>query len=97
MFRGAVIPWYTPEGWTKMRAVAGDRDKLHDTFEEFERTNSARITELLAAGQPVEKVAIDVDALIAWCAAERRPLDSSARHMFAAITITGGASQAEQV
>jgi hypothetical protein len=92
--RGAVFPWYTPDGWTKLRAAAADRDNLHDTFDEFEHASGARISDLVAAGHQVEKVVIDVDALITWCAAKRRPLDSSARHVFAAITLTERDSRA---
>jgi len=87
LFRGVVLPWYTAETWPKMRAAAADRDKLHDTFEEFERSSNATIDDLVAKGHPVEKVELDVDALIAWCKAEGRPLDREARNMFGAMTL----------
>jgi len=87
VFRGVILPWFTPESWPKMRAVAADRDNLHDTFEEFERSSTASFNELVAAGHAVEKVEIDADALISWCRAEGRPLDGKARQMFAAITL----------
>jgi hypothetical protein len=85
-FRGAVVPWYTSESWPKMREAAADRDRLHETFEEFERSSTGTVNDLVAKGQPVEKIQLDVEALIAWCKAESRPLDRIARHMFAVLS-----------
>lgn len=87
VFRGLIIPWYTAESWLKMLAAAADRDRLHDTFEEFERHSAAKFNDVVAKGHPVEKVEIDVDGLIGWCKAEGRPLDGSARHVFAILTL----------
>src|ERR1700730_16477819 len=87
LFRGVILPWFTPERWPKMRAVAADRDNLHDTFGECEQSGPASLNDLIAKGHPVEKILIDVDALIAWCKAESRPLDSSARHVFAFLSV----------
>jgi hypothetical protein len=85
-FRGLVVPWYTSESWPKMREAAADRDKMHATFEEFERSSTVTVNDAIAKGQPVEKIELDVAALIAWCKAEGRPLDRSARHMFAVLS-----------
>jgi hypothetical protein len=87
LFGGVLLPWYTPDSWPKMREAAADRDNLYDTFEEFERSSTDTFNNLVAAGHPVEKVLIDVDALIAWCKAEGRPLDSNARHIFAVLSV----------
>jgi len=81
------MPWFSPEGYVKMRAAAADKDNLFDTFEEFEQNAIAHFDQAVADGHATEKVMIDADALIAWCIAERRPLDGIARQMFAAITV----------
>jgi hypothetical protein len=86
-FRGLIMPWFTPEGYVKMRAAAVDRDNLRDTFEEFEQAASASFREAVRNGHPVEQVILDVDALIAWCAAEEQPLDGMALQMFAFVTV----------
>jgi hypothetical protein len=86
-FRGVVVPWFTPESWPKMREAAADRDRLHDTFEEFERSSAVSVNDVVAKGHPVEKIQLDVDALIAWCKAEDRPLDRGARQMFAMLSV----------
>jgi hypothetical protein len=87
LFRGLILPWFTKEGWPKILAVAADRARLHDTFEDFERVSTSKFNELVAKGHPVEKVVVDADALIAWCKAEGRPLDTMARQEFAMMTL----------
>lgn len=87
VFRGVIVPWFTSESWSKMRAAAADRDRLHDTFAEFELSSAETLKELAASRHPAEKVLIDVDALIAWCKAEGRPLDGRARQIFAVLTL----------
>jgi hypothetical protein len=87
LFRSALMPWFNANSWPKMRAAAVDRDKLHETFEDFERVSNTRYNDLTSVGHPVEKVEIDVAALIAWCASEKRPLDSFARQQFAILTL----------
>jgi hypothetical protein len=86
LFRGLLMPWFTAEGYVKMRAAAADKSKLIDTFEEFEQAASARFDQAVSDGHPVEKVVIDADRLIA-CKEEGRPLDAMARQTFAAMTV----------
>jgi hypothetical protein len=45
----------------------------------WERGAQAAIAELVAMGRIVRKVPIDFEALLAWCQAQDRPLDSAAR------------------
>jgi hypothetical protein len=87
IFRGLIVPWFTAESWPKMCEAAADRSNLFDTFEEFERSVTASVDDAIAKGQPVEKIQIDVDALIAWCKAEGRPLDGKARQMFGLLSV----------
>ena len=86
-FSGLKVPWFSPEGYVKMRAAAADRENLCDTFEEFEQNAIAHFDQAVADGHSTEKVMIDADALIAWCVAKNRPLDATARYMFTAITV----------
>jgi hypothetical protein len=82
-----LIPWFTEESWPKLREAAADQDNLHDTFEDFQRINTPRFNHLVAEGHPVEKIQIEVEALIAWCGIEGRPLDRTARQMFAMLSV----------
>jgi hypothetical protein len=67
------------EGWERLRELAVDREQLDDSFDAWERGAQAAIAELAAMGRVVRKVPIDIEALLAWCQAQDRPLDSAAR------------------
>jgi hypothetical protein len=73
------LAWYTREGWERLRELAVDREQLDDSFDAWERGAQAAITELAAMGRIVRKVPIDLEALLAWCQAQDRPLEASAR------------------
>jgi hypothetical protein len=73
------LAWYTREGWERLRELAVDRDQLDDSFDEWERGAQAAIAELATIGRVVRKVPIDFEALLAWCQAEDRPLNTAAR------------------
>jgi hypothetical protein len=87
IFQGLVLPWFTPDGYMTMRAAAADRQRLCDTYGEFERVATSLFNEAVRKRQPVEKVTVDADALIAWCKSEARPLDGFARQYFAILTV----------
>ena len=73
------LAWYTRQAWARLRELADDRDKLDDTFEDWERGAMAAIRDLESIGRQVHKVPIDVDALVAWCCAGGHRIDSAAR------------------
>jgi hypothetical protein len=73
------LAWYTREGWARLRELAHDRDALDDSFEDWERSALEAIRELESVGRKVRKVSIDIEALVAWCRARGRALDSAAR------------------
>ena len=81
------FPVFSPEGWQRMRAAAVDGERLHDSAEQYDAANWERVERHTAAGHLVELVQVDAGALIAWCRAERIPLDSRARHLFTLRTV----------
>lgn len=84
----------TAAEYLKMRAAAVDQNMLPSTFEEFERRSAVAFDSLVAKDQLVEKVLLDVDVLIRWCAAQGRPLDQSARYTFIRLTVAERNSRA---
>jgi hypothetical protein len=70
-----ILATYTPDGWARILAVAADRKDLR-SYPAMELFNAKLLKGARDSGQVVLIVAIDADALIAWCRAERRPLDS---------------------
>lgn len=83
-----VAPILTREGWAKVRAAYANPGSLGASFEDFERVNTARFNDLVAAGYAVERVPIDADALIAWCARQELPVDANSSRVFAGLTVT---------
>jgi hypothetical protein len=78
------VAWYRPEQWALLRQVSTNREKLSETWSEWEATASARLTELRARGLEIRKVDVDVRELQAWCESRRRPIDGSARSEYVA-------------
>jgi hypothetical protein len=73
------IAWYTREAWERLRAIADDREKLDDSFEEWERGALQAIRDLASVGRHGRKVPIDVDAYVRWCGERGCRLDSASR------------------
>jgi hypothetical protein len=76
------LAWYTREGWERLRELAADRDALDYTFEDWERGALVAIRDLKSVGRQVNKVPVDIEALVAWCREHGRRLDSAARAEF---------------
>jgi hypothetical protein len=78
------VAWYTREPWATVRAVAIDPDNLEATYEDWVAMAGRALQQLAQTGLRLEKVAIDSQALRAWCQREGRPVDAEARAAFAA-------------
>jgi len=73
------LAWYSHEAWERLRAIADDREKLDDSFEEWERGALQAIRDLASVGRRVRKVTIDLDAYVTWCHERGCRLDSASR------------------
>ena len=81
------VAWFTPDEWTKLRAVAPDADELHATFDEWHAVIEKRLSELRAAGVRLQRVPISVAALLAWCDVRGRRPDADARAEYIAFEL----------
>ncbi len=73
------IAWYDSAQWTKLKQIAADTEQLDNTHEEWKRNVEQTERQLAADGMVVRRVPIDVDALLAWCRAQNKPVDGAAR------------------
>jgi hypothetical protein len=73
------LAWYSREAWERLYAIADDRERLDDSFEEWERGALQAIRDLASVGRQVRKVPIDVDAYVTWCHERGCRLDSASR------------------
>lgn len=76
------MAWYRPEQWTLLREISVDREKMSETWSEWEATASAKLAELRERGVDIRKVDVDVRELQAWCERRHRPIDGAARSEF---------------
>ena len=68
--------------WERLRAIADDRERLDDSFEEWERGALQAIRDLASVGRQVRRVPIDLEAYVAWCRERGCRLDSASRAEF---------------
>ncbi len=80
----AGIAWFRANQWQLLRSLATDAEDLEETHEEWVKIAEKTIEDLARQGVLAQKVDVDVNELQAWCSAQNRPLDSSARAGYAA-------------
>ena len=80
----AGIAWFRASQWQLLRSLAADADDLEETHGEWLKIAEKTIEDLAKLGVHTQKVDVDVNELQAWCSAQKRPLDSSARAAYAA-------------
>jgi hypothetical protein len=79
------MPWFTPEGWQQLKAVADDAQALIGTHEEFVRKTAGAMRMFKKRRIAVEKFTIDVDHMTAWCRRHGHRIDSRGRAMYGAL------------
>jgi hypothetical protein len=85
------IGWYSRAEWTRLKQVAVDPDNLHDTYEEWVRGAEEAERQIARPGLTLRRVMIDVDSLVAWCAARQKSVDGAARSEYIQELVRSGA------
>lgn len=75
----AGLCWFQADQWEQLKAVAEDADRLEATWAEWEAKSLEMIDVFATRGILIEKVWVDVQALIDWCAAREKPVNASTR------------------
>lgn len=78
------IAWYRKDQWSRLREVVSDRDELEETYEDWLVGAQATLVRMAVDGVLVRPVDVDIEALVRWCRAEGRSVDSAARAAYAA-------------
>jgi len=89
------VAWYSREDWERLHEVADDRNKLDDTYEDWERQALKMIRDLEAVGQRIQKVPINIEALIAWCRERKCRVDMAARSEYVSYLLSQGKQDSE--
>jgi hypothetical protein len=74
------IAWYTPESLEQLRAVA---EHKVGTYEEVSDLTEKAIADFARRGIKVEKVLIDIPALVHWCRSNGHLVNSRAISIYA--------------
>jgi hypothetical protein len=73
------IAWYQRSEWPLLLSLSTDGDTLERTYDEWRVAAEAMFDQMEERDMAVEKVQVRMAELAAWCAAQGRPLDESAR------------------
>jgi len=77
------IAWFRPDQWELLRSLSADAEVLEPTHAEWQKLARRTVRDLAGQGILARRVDVDVDRLQAWCKAQDRPLDASARAAYA--------------
>ncbi len=62
------LGWYRREDWDRLLRMFPDRDKLHDTYDEWLKDVLKGEKMVKRKGNLVKRIIVDPDELAAWCA-----------------------------
>ncbi len=83
------IAWYDREQWRRLEQIVANRSELDDTFEQWEQGALRAVRNFEAAGLRVEKVPVQVEALMTWCRSESLPIDGPSRAKYVTYVLKG--------
>ena len=81
------IAWYRRNQWTRLRELAADSDTLEESYDGWLAGAQKALLEMAVNGVRAQRVDVDVEALVRWCQAEGRRLDSAARAAYTALQL----------
>jgi hypothetical protein len=73
------LGWYRAEQWQRLREISADVEILEEVYADWLELAEQQIRELSATGLDVEKVDVDVNALLLWCNAQGLPVNAQSR------------------
>jgi hypothetical protein len=77
------MAWYTPEAWARLKAIPEARVDM--SYRAYVRNYDAYVRRFVAEGIKVERVAVDVDQMLAWCHRNGYAVDTTGRAIFSTV------------
>lgn len=81
------VAWYRPKQWQRLREVAEDVESLEESYEAWLQTAERMIREGIPSNLSVEKVDVDIEALLAWCNARGLAVNATTRSRYVSETL----------
>jgi len=75
----AGLCWIKQEQWERLLEVAEDSASLEKTWQEWQEKSLEMIEVFATRNILIEKVEVDVEALINWCQEREKPVNASSR------------------
>lgn len=79
----AAVAWYKPNQWRRLREISGDRDRLEETYGEWQILAEKALKDFAARGLPVTKVSVDTEELLLWCNERGLKVNDDSRSRYA--------------
>ena len=77
------MAWYTPEAWARLKAIPEARIDM--SYRAYVHNYEAYTRRFVAEGIKVERVAVDVDQMLAWCHRNGYEVNSTGRAIFGTV------------
>ena len=77
------MAWYTPEAWARLKAIPEARVDM--SYRAYVRNYEAYVRRFAAEGIKVERVAVDVDQMLAWCHRNGYAVDTTGRTIYGSV------------
>ena len=81
---GIAFCWYEADEWEKLKQTAADAKTLDNSYEEWKSGANNALSELIAQGLKINKIAMKMDEFDLWCKENNAKNNSNARSNYAA-------------
>lgn len=75
----AGLCWVKESDWERLKEVAEDADRLEASWEEWQEKSLEMIEVFATRNINIQKIDVDIEELISWCASQDKPINSSTR------------------
>lgn len=76
------VAWYSEDQWALVKASSTDSERFEASYSEWLAVGEDALRKLQLAGVTPVKVLVDAAELAAWCLAQGKPNEASARAQF---------------
>jgi hypothetical protein len=78
------VAWYKLNQWPRLREISEDRDRLEETYGDWQLYAEQALKDFVAKGGYPEKVTVDTEELLFWCKERGLKVDGDSRSQYAA-------------
>ena len=84
------LPWYSPEGYARLREASTDGERMPPSYEMWVPSALQIEGELKRLGRSTQRVTVEAETFLEWCQARSMAPDGAARHAYAKAMVESG-------